>query len=473
MQDVVPLPYQEDPCGYFARIRARPGAVFLDSGRPHSSAGRFDILSSDPVARVESRGGITREWHDGRERAAGGSPFAVIAKLLEDLAPRDWQLPGGWPFAGGLIGYFGYGLGARVARTPLRSTGALPDLAAGIHGWALMQDHELQCSVAVFSPLASQELRADIMAALAEPAETPASFATTGPFGANMDRAAYACAFARIQEYILAGDVYQVNFAQRLSAPAAGDPWEAYQRLRRRMASPFSAYIPYVDEVPGERGPSSQPAALLSLSPERFLRVRGGRVETRPIKGTIRRDADAVIDRERAATLLGSTKDRAENVMIVDLMRNDIGRACRTGSVHVERLCALESYANVHHLVSVVTGALADGETPLSLLEHCFPGGSITGAPKIRAMQVIDELEPDARSIYCGSVGYVSFDGNMDTSITIRSLAWDGEQIHAWGGGGIVADSRCDTEYRESLTKVEPLLEELRPGALAEVLRDA
>ncbi len=459
VQDVVPLPYRDDPCELFARIRQRPGAVLLDSARPCSTLGRFDLMSSDPVARVESRGGVTREWHHGRERAVSGSPFDVIATLLDELAPRGWQLPGDWPFAGGLIGYFGYGLGARVARTPLRPSGTLPDLRAGIHGWALMQDHELRRSVAVFTPLAPQSLREEILNALAAPAPQPRAFCVTAPFRANMDRAAYACAFHRIREYILSGDVYQVNFAQRLSAAAEGDPWEAYLRLRKRMASPFSAYMAEAD------------SALLSLSPERFLRVNGGRVQTRPIKGTMRRSMDPDTDRERVAALLASPKDRAENVMIVDLMRNDIARACRTGSVHVEKLCALESYANVHHLVSVVTGELATGQTPISLLEHCFPGGSITGAPKIRAMQVIDELEPDARSAYCGSTGYVSFDGKMDTSITIRSLAWDGHEIHAWGGGGIVADSVCDTEYRESLTKVEPLLEELLPGAIATILR--
>jgi para-aminobenzoate synthetase component 1 len=460
VQDVVPLPYLADPCGYFARIRHRRGAVLLDSARPYSHEGRFDLLSSDPVAQVESRGGVTREWQAGRERTVSGSPFKVLATLLDELAPRGWQLPGEWPFTGGAIGWFGYGLGARLARTPQRDPGALPDLRVGIHGWALMQDHELRRTAAVFTPLVGHALRQEILRELGQAITPPEPFRTTSAFHSNMDRAAYACAFARIREYILSGDVYQVNFAQRLSADASGDPWEAYLRLRRRMASPFSAFMADGD------------TALLSLSPERFLRVSGGRVETRPIKGTVRRGNDPETDRARADALLASPKDRAENVMIVDLMRNDIGRACRTGSVHVGKLCSLESYANVHHLVSVVTGELSPDETPLSLLEHCFPGGSITGAPKIRAMQVIDELEPDARSIYCGSAGYISFDGNMDTSITIRSLAWDGRKIHAWGGGGIVADSACDTEYRESLTKVEPLLEELQPGAIAALLKD-
>lgn len=460
MQDVVPLPYLEDVCTYFARIRDRPGAVLLDSARPFSPEGRFDLIASDPVAVLESRGGITTLRQHGETTTVPGSPFRILENLLGSLRPTERSVAGEWPFAGGAIGLFGYGLGADMARSARRESGALPDLCVGIHGWALLQDHELRRSAAVFTTLIDPSTRSEILHALARPVPPPAAFAISGRFTSNLTHTDYSRAFSRIHEYILAGDVYQVNFAQRLSAAGAGDPWEAYLRLRRRMASPFSAYMACGDGV------------LLSLSPERFLRVAEGRVETRPIKGTLRRGQDGASDRLQAERLLGSAKDRAENVMIVDLMRNDIGRSCTTGSVHVEKLCALESYANVHHLVSVVTGTLAPSETAARLLENCFPGGSITGAPKIRAMQVIDELEPDARSIYCGSVGYLSFDGHMDTSIAIRSLVWDGAEIHAWGGGGIVADSDCDTEYRESLTKVEPLLEELQAGSVAALLRD-
>jgi para-aminobenzoate synthetase component 1 len=212
------------------------------------------------------------------------------------------------------------------------------------------------------------------------------------------------------------------------------------------MASPFSGYLACGDST------------VLSFSPERFLHLIDGRVETRPIKGTARRAGTPAADRRAVQRLCASEKDRAENVMIVDLMRNDLGTVCRSGTVHVEQLCALESYANVHHLVSSVTGILAPGTSAARLLGNCFPGGSITGAPKIRAMQIIDELEPDPRSAYCGSLGYISFDGTMDTSIAIRTLVCDGRRIHAWGGGGLVADSECEAEYRECLTKIDPLL---------------
>jgi para-aminobenzoate synthetase component 1 len=205
--------------------------------------------------------------------------------------------------------------------------------------------------------------------------------------------------------------------------------------------------------------------AVLSLSPERFLDVRDGRVETRPIKGTRARGATPQEDRALAQALIESAKDRAENVMIVDLLRNDLSRVCTPGSVRVPQLCGLESYANVHHLVSVVTGELSAGHSPLDLLAAAFPGGSITGAPKVRAMQIIDELEPSRRSVYCGSLGYVDVRGHMDTSIAIRTAVADNGQLHLWGGGGLVADSEEQAEYRETLDKISRLMEALTdPG---------
>lgn len=270
-------------------------------------------------------------------------------------------------------------------------------------------------------------------------------------FVSNLPRADYMSAFARVQEYILAGDCYQINLTQRFSADCEGDPFHAYRALRRLATTPFSAYL------------ESEDGAILSLSPERFLRVSSsGEVETRPIKGTRPRGRDAAEDRALAAALADSNKDRAENLMIVDLLRNDLGKVCRAGSVKVPELFAIESYPNVHHLVSAVTGQLADGFTSLDLLRHCFPGGSITGAPKIRAMEIIDELEPQRRSIYCGSIGYISADGGMDTSICIRTLLAQNGSIHCWAGGGIVTDSDGADEYQESFDKVNNLLDGLR-----------
>ena len=249
-----------------------------------------------------------------------------------------------------------------------------------------------------------------------------------------------------MQDHIRAGDCYQINLTQRFEARVQGDSWQAYGRLRRTNPAPYSAYL----DLPF--------AQVLSSSPERFLRLRGDRVETKPIKGTRPRAGDPARDAALAEDLVASAKDRAENVMIVDLLRNDLGKCCVPGSIRAEPLFAIESFASVHHLVSTVTGRLAPGRHAVDLIRACFPGGSITGAPKHRAMQIIEALEPQRRSIYCGCIGYLGFDGGMDLNIAIRTLLRVDENIYAWAGGGIVADSAVDAEYQESLDKAAALL---------------
>jgi para-aminobenzoate synthetase component 1 len=248
-----------------------------------------------------------------------------------------------------------------------------------------------------------------------------------------------------------------VNFSQRFAAATEGDPWQAYQALRQLNPAPFAAYL------------SSPYCQVMCSSPERFLQVRGGLVETKPIKGTCPRGRNPVEDFMLADMLRASVKDRAENLMIVDLLRNDLGRVCALGTIEVPHLFALESFARVHHLVSTVRGRLAAGRTPLDLLRACFPGGSVTGAPKVRAMEVIEELEPHRRGVYCGSIGYLGFDGAMDTNIAIRTLVHSHGLTRLWAGGGIVADSDPDSEYRETYHKAAPLLELLDRMPLADV----
>jgi para-aminobenzoate synthetase component 1 len=265
-----------------------------------------------------------------------------------------------------------------------------------------------------------------------------------------MTKADYGQAFGRILNYIHEGDCYQVNLAQRFSAQASGDAWTAYKHLRSISPAPFAAYLNLPD------------AQVLSASPERFLEVRDRRVETKPIKGTRPRDADPMQDKANADELQASLKDRAENLMIVDLLRNDIGKNCVPGSVRAEKMFALESFTNVHHLVSTVTGKLAQGHDALHLLRGCFPGGSITGAPKLRSMEIIEELEPNRRGVYCGAIGYIGFDGNMDTNIAIRTAVFSNETIRFWAGGGIVADSEADKEYRETLDKAANMMALMR-----------
>jgi para-aminobenzoate synthetase component 1 len=261
-----------------------------------------------------------------------------------------------------------------------------------------------------------------------------------------MDSGCYHQAFNRIRDYIREGDCYQVNLAQRFQAPCTGDPWLGYRRLRAINPAPFAAYLNL---------PFGQ---VLSSSPERFLEVRGGHVETRPIKGTRPRQSDPAADAAQAGELAACGKDRAENLMIVDLLRNDLGKVCVPGSVETSRLFEVESFANVHHLVSTVTGRLAPGLDAIDLLRAAFPGGSITGAPKLRAMEIIEELEPDRRGVYCGAIGYLGFNGDMDTNIAIRTVVITAGQAHCWAGGGIVADSEWQAEYQECLDKASPML---------------
>jgi para-aminobenzoate synthetase component 1 len=261
-----------------------------------------------------------------------------------------------------------------------------------------------------------------------------------------MDLPIYTAAFDKIQNYISAGDCYQVNLAQRLAAKAQGDAWAAYLHLRSISPAPFLAYMNYPD------------LQVLSGSPERFLQVSGSHVETRPIKGTRPRSANTQEDSKNAAELKASAKDRAENLMIVDLLRNDISKSCAVGSVQANNLFKLESFANVHHLVSTVTGKLAPDKTAIDLLRGCFPGGSVTGAPKLRAMEIIEELEPHRRGLYCGAIGYIGFDGNMDTSIAIRTAVYSNGEIRFWAGGGIVADSELQKEYRETWDKASSMM---------------
>ena len=437
-----PLPYRTDPSDYFRRIRQAPGAVLLDAGRPNAERGRYDLMSAWPLAELAPATDESAKDFLQRLRDA-------LQSLGHAEAPAQHELP----FVGGLIGYLSYGFGRRLEALPEQSIDdlGLEDARFGLYAWALISDHQLGTSALLFHPRLPEAERQRLQALFQAPAGAPEQpFRLTRPFQADLDQNSYRQAIERIQGYILAGDCYQVNFAQRFQAPCAGDPWAAYQALRQACPTPFSGFR----NLGGND-------AILSLSPERFLKVSAGQVETRPIKGTRRRGNDAEDDQAQAQDLLASRKDRAENLMIVDLLRNDLGRSCRTGSVKVPELFALESYPNVHHLVSCVTAELAPGKDALDLIAGSFPGGSITGAPKIRAMQIIDELEPTRRGLYCGSLLYLDVRGEMDSSIAIRSLLVKDGVVSCWGGGGIVADSNWQAEYQESITKVKVLLETL------------
>lgn len=447
---ISPLPYHPDSAECFEAIADEPWAVFLDSGRPHSTRGRFDILAARPHITLVTRGGMTEIRERDRPTLSPADPF----ELLRHYLAADGQ-PTALPFAGGAIGYFGYDLARRIEHLPshARDVEAIPDMAVGIYDWAVVVDHAERASWLVSGGRDSRtDARWDELIALFNdmphaPARAPFR---VGPVSCNFTRDSYRQAFSRVQRYIRAGDCYQVNLAQRFAADVRGDHWLGYQTLRRLNPAPYSAYLNF----PGAR--------ILSSSPERFLEVRQGHVETRPIKGTRPRAAAPEADSALARELRGSGKDRAENLMIVDLLRNDLGKVCEAGSVAVPKLFDVESFATVHHLVSTVTGRLGEDIDAVGLLRAAFPGGSITGAPKIRAMEIIEELEPNRRGVYCGAVGWLGFNGDMDTNIAIRTMVSSNHSLRFWAGGGLVADSRADEEYQECLDKAAAMLRLMR-----------
>ena len=451
---ITELPYCADSAALFDCVRAAQWPVWLDSGAPYSSRGRYDIIAADPYCTLVTHAGVTEICNAGGTKLSQADPLKLLRRHLRGACLHSSKLP----FAGGAIGYFGYDLARRWEQLPTLARDAedLPEMAIGIYDWAIVVDHAER---GVW--LTSQNR--DSSTAARWP-ELVAKFsgcagALTVPFHLisrvlpNLDRDAYTARFLRIKRYIADGDCYQVNLTRRFSARAAGDPWTAYLDLRRINPAPMGAYLqfPFVQ--------------ILSSSPERFLRVRERTVDTHPIKGTRPRHPDKHADQAEINALLRSEKDRAENVMIVDLLRNDLGKVCSPGSIRVPKLCQLESFATVHHLVSTVLGELKDDKDALDLLRACFPGGSITGAPKLRAMQIIEELEPQRRGVYCGAVGYIDYNGNLDLNIAIRTLIYSDGVVRFWAGGGIVADSSVQAEFQETLDKAAAMLRLLKHEA--------
>lgn len=448
--------YRPESVSLFESIADLPWAVFLDSGLHHPGQSRYDILAAQPYIRLVTRGNLTEIHTEGVELSRE-DPFALLRRYV--TAGENSRGP--LPFCGGAIGYFGYDLGRRIEKLPALAYDAesIPEMAIGIYDWAVVVDHGERRSWLVGQGRDPEtDLKWDELVTRFN--EPPAErrrprFRIASQITSNLTREAYASAFRCIKKYILEGDCYQVNLAQRFSAQAAGDAWLAYQALRIINPAPFSAYL------------STPYAQVLSASPERFLRVENGRVEAKPIKGTRPRAGHARLDAELAEALRTSEKDRAENVMIVDLLRNDLSKNCRPGTVKVPRLFDVESFATVHHLVSTVTGEIASGRDAIDLLRGAFPGGSITGAPKLRAMEIIDELEPQRRGVYCGAIGYLGFDGNMDLNIAIRTLVMSRGEIRFWAGGGIVADSTLEDEYQETFDKAAAMLKLLQQASIS------
>lgn len=440
------LPYTTDCLVQrYACLLQQPWAQLLYSGgakHPHS---RFDILVADPLATLVTRGSLTTITEPSKEQQiSGDDPLLLLQQLQQRYLPTV-SSQADYPFQGGSLGLLSYDLGRRFEQLPSLAIhdSQLPDMAMGIYDWALVADHQQQQLTLICHQEPSQWLQwlqqqADHQ--LCQP------FQLTGPWAANMSHHAYAEKFSKIQHHLHWGDCYQVNLAQRFCVPYQGDAWQAFRHLQTANQAPFSAFLRFSEAV------------LLCFSPERFLQVVNGKITTRPIKGTCRRQADPQHDRQAAEALAMSVKDRAENLMIVDLLRNDIGRVALPGSVQVPELFVVESFPAVHHLVSTVTAQLDPRYTVIDLLRATFPGGSVTGAPKIAAMVIIEALEPQRRGAYCGSIGYLSCCGGLDSNIVIRTLVAEQQQLTLWAGGAIVADSQVDAEYQETLDKVSRLL---------------
>ncbi len=433
------LPWQADPTRRFQQFVKRPWAILLDSCHDQSGQGRFDIFAADPYITFEYTGRQTVVSRGGEKQILFGNPFHLLHEFLEPRAENVSNLP----FCGGAIGYFSYDLGFEcVALKSRHQPPSYPLLAVGIYDWAVVNDNQEQRCYLVAQDRTPETrlIWEDLCSALEE--EAPAA-ESTFRLGAvpesNFSQAEYVTAFQAVQRYIRAGDCYQVNLAQCFSAPSEGHLWNVYHESRLSNPAPFSAYFRHAD------------VEIASASPERFLKIKNDHVETCPIKGTMRREPGQEV--EQRNQLQGSLKDQAENLMIVDLLRNDLSKNCAAGTVRVPELFKVESFATVHHLVSTVTGRLREGRSALDLLEGCFPGGSITGAPKRRAMEIIDELEETARGAYCGSVAYLSFDGQMDSSIAIRTMVQAEGCTRFYAGGGVTHDSKENAEYQECLDK--------------------
>ncbi|GAB57598.1 aminodeoxychorismate synthase component I [Rheinheimera nanhaiensis] len=430
----------------FSHFAQQPWAMLLDSAAPEHVNSRYDILVAEPVATLEAKNGVSILTDEQGAHTYNEDPFTVLNCALKRYFPAPVNST--LPFVGGALGYFGYDLGRYIEKLPVRAEAdiKLPDLAVGLYQWALILDkQQKQLWYVDYRGNALQGWQ-KLHQRLVQKVPTTPAFSLSTPWQANMDKAGYVSRFNQVQQYLLSGDCYQINLTQRFSAQYQGDEWQAYLQLRDKNAAPFSAFI---------RLPQG---AVLSISPERFLQLHSGKVETKPIKGTRPRGICPQTDEVEADNLRHSAKDRAENVMIVDLLRNDLGKVCLPGSVTVPQLFAIESFPAVHHLVSTVTGELSPEYSACDLLRGAFPGGSITGAPKVRAMEIIEQLEPQRRSVYCGAIGYINSSGDMDSNIAIRTLICSDGHIYCQAGGGIVADSDADSEYQETLDKVNKIL---------------
>ncbi|QIB66486.1 aminodeoxychorismate synthase component I [Kineobactrum salinum] len=448
-----------EPHELFAALSRHSYSLFFDSADRHHELARYSYIVFDPIETIEAKNGtVCIRGAEGKITLQGRGIDCVRDRLkIHGLDKRSHDhLP---PFQGGAAGLFGYDLTRDLEKLPAmaQDNPEIPDMAVGIYDQVFGYDHQQKTGWFIVHAEDKSSARTHFDHFIQLTGETPGQGPATSSqrWQSSHTRREYERAVQRVIDYIHAGDIFQCNLSQRFESrlPEGFDTWAHYLRLRQVNAAPFAAFMNF------------GAVKISSASPERFLLVRDRRVESRPIKGTQKRDRNEAADRLNRARLENSAKDRAENMMIVDLLRNDLSKVCEDDSVEVPVLCRLESFAKVHHLVSVIEATLKTDQEPADLLQACFPGGSITGAPKVRAMQIIEEMESKRRGPYCGTLGYIGYDGAMDTNIAIRTLVYQGNTVSFNVGGGIVADSVTAIEYEETLSKAEAIFDSFEAAA--------
>lgn len=437
----ISIPYYSDSSVYFEIIRHFDWPVFLDSSyqesMPKNNLVRFDVLTARPfikISMLEDRVHVHNVFLNTIEKK-DADPFIILENLMS-----KYQLPKSeLPFTGGALGYFSYDI-----KNKAQKENVIPGMQFGIYDWAFIIDHHTKKALIVSANFQddTSDFIKDLSTSINKSLPSKDTFYLTNDIKSSMNKGMYKKKFDSVKNYLRMGDCYQVNISKKYRVESKGDPWILYKKFRNINKSPFMAYIKFDD------------ITLLSGSPERFIKSDSNIVTTRPIKGTAARQSKKVDDDKKKEILQNSVKEKAENLMIVDLLRNDLGVNCKIGSIKVDELFTVESYPNVHHLVSSISGILKDKSSIYKLFRDAFPGGSITGAPKKRAMEIIDELENHARDLYCGSVVYFSFDGKLDSNIAIRSMIHKNNTLHFYSGGGLTIQSSMESEYQEIEDKV-------------------
>ena len=444
LMHIAEIPYIKDSSFYYEKIRHLKWPVFLDSSyqkdMAQSEIARYDIIAADPFIRVTTdKSGTFVEDEAGR-KLQDNIPLKIIEEIMEKYSIQNQTLP----FMGGAIGYLSYNL-----KNNTKNNSLVPKMIIGIYDWAVVIDHFSAKAWLIQNDFdknpsycwdSLQELFNKTVK------NTDEGFMITGDVNANLNFLSYNKKFIKVSRYIKEGDCYQVNLSQKYKVSTSGDSWKFYKKFRGINKSPYMAYLSYDD------------FEIMSGSPEQFIQSRNKNITTRPIKGTRARDNDPVKDKANLKELSVSLKDQAENLMIVDLLRNDLAMNCELGSVKVDELFTVESYPNVHHLVSSITATLKNDTNNYKLLNDAFPGGSITGTPKKRAIEIIDELEEHSRDVYCGSVVYFSFNQMMDSNIAIRSMIHQNHTLHFYSGGGLTVDSNASSEYQEIKDKAQNII---------------